>query len=201
MIKHIPMLFRLTLLLIIQAGILGLIIWDRVQILETGQTVRLSVEPVDPRDIFRGYYVNLNYEISRIRPTRLGSTEDFKRHDVVYVSLAEGADGLWHPAGISSNPRQIEAGLVTIAGRIIYVGPTSTTSTDDGETGCPSPCKVVVVRYGIEQYFAQQDAAKEIETAQRDGKVEILAAVSASGTAAIKGIFVDGTLRYEEPLL
>ncbi len=201
MIKRIPLPARLALLFVLQAGILGWMIWDRVRILETGQTVRLAVDPIDPRDIFRGYYVTLNYEISRVRPSLVGSTDDFLRDDIVYVSLAEDPDGLWQATGISRTQQQVQPGQVTIAGRVTYVRPGSVTSTADAELGCANPCQMVVVRYGIEQYFTQQDAAKEIELARQDGDVDILAAVNANGTAAIKGIIVDGTLRYEEPLL
>jgi len=200
MSKRFPLLPRLAFLLVFQAGILGWMIWDRVQILNSGQTVKLAVQPIDPRDIFRGYYVTLNYEISRIRPTLVGSDEEFARHDIVYVSLKEGVDGIWVAAGISKSPEN-QPGQVTIAGRVTYVRPNSIASTADGELGCSDPCQMVVVRYGIEQYFTQQDAAREIELARQGGDVEILAAVNASGTAAIKGIIVDGALRYEEPLL
>lgn len=186
-LKKIPLLARLLLLLVLQAGILGWMIWDRAQILETGQTVRLAVEPVDPRDIFRGYYVTLNYEISRIQPTLLGSNDNFAKDDIVYVVLEKGAEELWQAVGISRTRQPTPPGQVTIAGRITYVRPGSVIS--------------VVVRYGIEQYFTQQDAAREIELSRQGGDVEILAAVNASGTAAIKGIVVDGTLRYQEPLL
>jgi uncharacterized membrane-anchored protein len=201
MIKRIPVLARLLLLFVLQAGILGWMIWDRVQILETGQTVRLAVEPVDPRDIFRGYYVTLNYEISRIRPTLVGSDDDFAKDDIVYVSLKEGTDGLWQVAGISQTLQETQPGQVTIAGRVTYARSGSVTSTVDAELGCANPCQMVVVRYGIEQYFTQQDASRNIELARQGGEVEILAAVNTSGTAAIKGIIVDGILRYEEPLL
>src|SRR5215210_1183022 len=34
--------------------------------LVTGQTVLVRVEPVDPRDLFRGDYVILSYEFSRV---------------------------------------------------------------------------------------------------------------------------------------
>jgi len=50
----------------------SLILWIPVQathILMTGKTVTLQTAPVDPYDLFRGYYVILSYEISE--PSRL----------------------------------------------------------------------------------------------------------------------------------
>jgi uncharacterized membrane-anchored protein len=34
--------------------------------IETGEKIMLRVEPVDPRDLFRGDYVSLSYEISSL---------------------------------------------------------------------------------------------------------------------------------------
>ncbi len=201
MIKRFPLILRLMVLFVLQAGILGWMIWDRAQILENGQTVRLAVEPVDPRDIFRGYYVTLNYEISQISPSELDSEEQFEKHDIAYVTLAEGEDDNWHPIAISHTQPTSGSGETVIAGRVRHLTSPRRITSSDGEVVCSSRCQRLTIRYGIEQYFAQQDAAQKIETAQRGNDVEILAAIEPSGTAAIKGIIVDGTLRYEEPLL
>ena len=201
MMKRIPLILRLMVLFILQAGILGWMIWDRAQILETGQTVRLAVEPIDPRDIFRGYYVTLNYEISRISPSELGSEEQFEKHDIVYVTLAEGENDLWHPNAISHSRPTSGSGETVIAGRVRRLTSPRRIVSSNGDVICTSRCQTLTIRYGIEQYFAQQDAAQKIESEQRDNDIEILAAIDSSGTAAIKGIIVNGILRYEEPLL
>src|SRR4051812_47061229 len=62
-----------------------------------GETILLKVEPLDPRDLFRGDFVILNYEINRIGPNgveglfedRYGAGEDRP----VYVTLVKAADG------------------------------------------------------------------------------------------------------------
>ena len=36
----------------------------------TGQTVLVKVVPVDPRELFRGDYVQLSYDFSRVPPER-----------------------------------------------------------------------------------------------------------------------------------
>lgn len=199
--NRVPLLARLLILFALQAGILGWMIWDRVQILEDGTVVRLEVEPVDPRDIFRGYYVTLNYGISRITPELLGSDENFEKHQTVFVYLTKGDAGRWQASSISSEYRTPTNGTVVIAGRIRRIDQSRPVTGDDNVERCATRCQVLTIRYGIEQYFTQQDAAKELENARQDGKVEILAAVDAGGNSAIKGIIVDGLIRYEEPPL
>jgi len=56
--------------------------------LQTGEEVLLKTRPIDPRDLFRGDYVILNYEISTIDISGLQKdVTDFKQNDKVYVSL------------------------------------------------------------------------------------------------------------------
>jgi uncharacterized membrane-anchored protein len=57
------------------------------------------------------------------------------------------------------------------------------------------------VRYGIESFFVPEGTGRELETLVRDRKLSALIAVDADGNAGIKGLVVDGTRIYEEPLL
>jgi uncharacterized membrane-anchored protein len=63
---------------------LGLIAWNEVA-LATGTEVTLRTVPVDPLDLFRGRYVRLSYEISRV-PVEPGVGPG----DTVYVALRPG---------------------------------------------------------------------------------------------------------------
>ena len=56
---------------VLQSAVLGWMLWDRISLLRDGQAILLDVEPVDPRDLFRGDYVILSYPISRMK-TRNG---------------------------------------------------------------------------------------------------------------------------------
>ena len=61
---------------------LGLIGWNEVA-LATGTEVTLRTVPVDPIDLFRGRYVTLRYEISRLSPpadVRPGDRVDVPLH-------------------------------------------------------------------------------------------------------------------------
>ena len=54
-----------------QIGFLGWIIAGRAAILRDGREIVLKVEPVDPRDLLRGDYVRLCYEISSIPVSKI----------------------------------------------------------------------------------------------------------------------------------
>ena len=59
-----------------------------------GQTVLLRVVPVDPRDLMRGDYVTLSYDISRMSPAIMGgNSPGDATNRKVYVSLEPEPDG------------------------------------------------------------------------------------------------------------
>ena len=51
---------------LVQVALLTVMIVDRVQILRDGKEVTLQSRPVDPRDLLRGDYVVLGYDISQL---------------------------------------------------------------------------------------------------------------------------------------
>ncbi len=187
MINRIPLFLRIAIIFLVQACAVSWMVWDRSQILENGQIVRLQVRPIDPRDIFRGDYVILAYNISQLDPVLLGSNETYEKNDTVYVGLVESDDGFWRARSIQRALPDAVNGTVFISGRIRY------------RTGLTAN-QSVFIKFGIESYFVPEGEGREIEDARNDHEVIILAAVAANGRAAIKGLIVDGELRYEEPL-
>lgn len=199
MIARVPLFARIAIIFLIQAGVILWMVWDRSQILNDGQVVRLQVRPVDPRDIFRGDYVTLNYDISSLRPSNLGSSEKFEKHEVVFVGLEENSDGAWVANSIFHIlPENMES-TIFISGRVKYAGTFSASVSERAQ--CPDQsCQQLSIRYGIESYFVPEGEGKDIENARNEMDVVILAAIAANGRAAIKGLIMDGKLRYEEPL-
>lgn len=147
---------------VLQIGLLLAIIVPKERTLATGEEVVLQTLPVDPRDLFRGDYVNLRYTISTVR-----SYAGFAAGDRVYVGLAQQGD-IWDAVSASHSPPD---GLY-IKGRV--------TRTSQGRLN---------VEYGIESYFVPEGTGHIIERA-RDVKVR--AAIDSSGNAVIKGLLVDG---------
>lgn len=197
-----PFAARLAVVFLLQAAAIGWIVFDRVAILRGGAEIRLQARPIDPRDLFRGEYVTLGFEISELRPAALNSAEEFEAGERLFVGLQTDEEGTWAPVSVAKSlPSNPAGNRRYIAGRVVYAYPSAPPRESDSEPPCPDPCTTLAIEYGIESYFVPEGQGKELEAARDDSKVEVLVAVTATGRAAIKGLIVDGTLRYEEPLL
>lgn len=121
-----------------------------------GTPIKVAVEPIDPRSLFRGNYAILNYTISQ---AKLNSEllEEGAEHNpliheqaVVYTRLKANKDGLYEPIDVVlEKPND----GVFIRGRI-----KSRYISDDG---------LVRIEYGVEAYFAPKERALEIEHSAR----------------------------------
>ncbi len=168
-----------------QIGVLGWSIYNRAAILRDGAEVVLKTEPVDPRDLLRGRYVRLGYEISSLRLNLLpdGQRADALAADTVHVHLVQQADGLWTAdrADLVSG----DGNGVWITGEITY------RLSDD----------LISVEYGIERFYAPEYLAPEIERNMRDGEItQTVVAVAADGVAQIKALRQGDEALFVEPL-
>lgn len=135
--------------------------------LVTGEDVLLKTRPVDPRDLFRGDYVILSYEISTLDSSKLSGDSNFNAGDSVYVSLIK--NGSYHDAsGVYKNP----VDSLYIKGRVVNVRDS-----------------FITVEYGIESYFVPEGTGRSIE---REPDLDVMAAVDVRGRAAIQYLLLDG---------
>lgn len=172
----------------LQIAVLGWMIVDRTRLIKMGREVVLPIRPVDPRDLFRGQYVRLGYDISSV-PVRLLEGPPPARNAPFYVTLEQSDDATWRPIRLSvAKPQAASPKQVVLKGRSLVPVP-------NYEAGS------VTVRYGIESYFVPEGEGPRLEELARDRKLAILIAVDGSGAAAIKGILIDGKLQYTEQLL
>ena len=95
------MRLKFFLLVLLQVLILGGMIAYRHYWIETGEKVFLRVSPVDPRDLFRGDYVSLFYEISVLDLDQLSVKESFRPNEKIYILLGPNEDGTWGAVGVS----------------------------------------------------------------------------------------------------
>lgn len=90
----------IILAIFLQLIVLAYMAGEREYILRNGKVIHLRTAPLDPRDLFRGDYVRLNYEISRIAVNMIkganGDTE-IKKGAKIYLNLKEGPNGLYEP--------------------------------------------------------------------------------------------------------
>ena len=174
-----PRLKRLFIaVIVIQVVFLLGLVGYREAILITGRTVVLQTVPVDPRDLFKGEYVTLRYEISTIN--RNPDTSNAKRYqlignfdegDTAYVTLTRIGSSFvpWMPVQAREPHEDAE---LFIKGRVTS-----------------SYTNAITIEYGIEQYFVPEGRGLEIEQAD-DVKVRVK--INRSGTAAIEELIVDG---------
>ncbi|WP_038358420.1 GDYXXLXY domain-containing protein [Bosea sp. UNC402CLCol] len=190
---RVPLLWRaVATALLLALGLLALV-QQRASILSSGTEIRLRTVPVDPRDLFRGDYVVLAYPISVVDT---GKDGDYTRGETVYVTLRRDGEGFARAAGVSRDRPAASGDTVVIAGRV-----TSTSAcalNDAGEFDCSGDRRRLRIAYGIESYFVPQGEGRAIETTDK-ARVEVVAAVSASGQAAIKRLLIDGKPVYAEP--
>jgi len=140
----------------------------------TGTTVLLQVVPLDPRDLFRGDYVILGYEFSRLSPSQVAGLptvydpRETPQERTIYVSLVPEPDGLHHRMGAVGLAPPAEGKFLrgTWTGR-----------------GFP--------QFGIERYYVQEGAGKKYEEAILSRRLWAQVAVAPDGTAALEGLHIE----------
>jgi len=105
---------RFIIIVLFQLLLLCGIIAYRQYWVATGERVLLGTEPADPRDIFRGDYLALNYDISSLDLKGLGSGEQFRPKERIYVVLEKAPDNTYRAVSVS---KSIPAGGKFIQGR------------------------------------------------------------------------------------
>jgi uncharacterized membrane-anchored protein len=185
---------------LIQIVLIGLMVADRVMILRTGVDVTLHTRPVDPRDFLRGDYVVLDYDISTVSTSFLGSDttmpssalkDSVGRYDTIFVKLAPNRDGFYEAISVHAVPIDVASPEVLIRGRVVG-------GVICGRDRCTFG--TLRVRYGIERYFVPEGEGKTLENARNQRKLTVIAAVAPTGRAAIKRLMIDGQPVYDEPL-
>lgn len=180
----------LALVALSQAAVLAYMVAGREWLLDNGRVIELKVQPVDPRDLFRGDYVTLAYDISQL-PRQL-IAGGLRRGERIYVRLAQDEKGSWQAVAAGRTPAQAgsSAGGVVLMGHVRYaVQPMTDAATAH-----------IWVAYGIEKFFVPEGTGREIEAEVRASDVMAHVAVASDGTAALKGLTVAGE-RIEMPPL
>lgn len=133
--------------------------------LRSGREIALRAVPVDPRDVLRGDYVTLRYEISRARRTTEEPPWPFRRNEVVFVSLEPAGDD-WALGAVERVPPR--EGLFLRA-RVASVRE-----------------RRLELVYGIESFFVEEGAGREYEEARNHRRLWAIARVSPSGVARLE---------------
>ena len=166
----------------LQLGALGYMVADRVRLVKTGREIILPIIPVDPRDLFKGDYVQLRFPISNIAPAAQGN-DLLAVAKIAFITLEQQADESWSPVQVTASyPAKVAANQIVLRAR-------------------PTPgWGARNVRYGIERYYVQEGKGGDLEKLAREKKLAAIVAVDSRGNAAIKGLSSDGKRVYDEPL-
>jgi uncharacterized membrane-anchored protein len=141
----------------------------RYYTLSAGTPVLLKAAPVDPRDVFRGEYVMLEYDISWIKSENLAS-EDLQNKNV-YVVLEKGEKD-WKEAGLYLYKPNLDINQIYIKGKLNYYD---------------NRRNEYRVTYGIESYYVEEGQGREIEQAKN---FEAQIRIDRFGSAVIEKILI-----------
>lgn len=178
---------------LVQTAALFKIVYDKDSLLKSGREITLPVKPVDPRDIFRGDYVTLGYDISSLNASQVpaGSFDKFAIGAPAYVTVAPDPAGGWAVSSVSPEfPKNVSPADVVLKARVDRMW--------RGQSGSDG---VLSLRYGIETYFVPEGTGRVLESKVREHKNDAILAVGADGSAALKGLVVDGERHVDPPLL
>lgn len=172
-------MIRLLLIAAAMTALLAVMVVRHATARAGGTEIRLAMEPVDPRDLLLGHYVELVTPLQRLETAQLegGTEHTFARGDRIWVGLETDADGSSRPVSVHPSPRSgayIE-GRVRVAGHVR-----------------DKPGQWLTVHYNIERYFASPEAALELEALRNESRLRLIVSLGGSGSAVIRGLEIDG---------
>lgn len=158
---------RVAIVVMIQLGLVGFTVQDRLSARLTGDDYLLRVAPIDPMDPFRGAYVDLGYpDLQGLEPIQdleqVDAEERVLPKGEVFVPLVRDGD-VW-------KGKEVTAGR---PGK----GPFLKCDSDSWRLRC-----------GIESYFVPQNKATAIEESVRSGTAMARVNIDGRGNAALIGL-------------
>ena len=151
-----------------QMLVLGSMIVQSAWTLAVGETILLRVVPVDPRDLFRGDYVILGYDFTRMRPEGERQWDESHVGREIFVTLTPEADGKHWTGTTVSWTRPIIGTYLR------------------GKVG-----NDLRNEFNIGQFFVQEGKGKEYEDAVRSRRLSAEVAVTDEGAASLKRLVLE----------
>jgi uncharacterized membrane-anchored protein len=125
-----------------------------------GEDVQIKTAPIDPRDLFRGDYVTLKYEMEEVpnekveEAVRNAIADDAVRrtNDIrVYTVLKENASGLFE------------------ADRVVLEKPTSGTFIEGTSYRWQYEGDALIVSYNLDKFFVEENTGMTLEKGAQEG--------------------------------
>ncbi len=187
-LQNLPLWLRTTITVLLLSAVPLWMIFDRMRILTQGTEIVLKTEARDPRDLLKGHYARMRYEISRLPADLLQKDEkpDALIGRTVYLLLDEQEDGFWQVRKIfADNLPENSTGTFLRA---------HVSDAWDGK---------LRLKFGLERFYAPKERALEIERLgrwNRDTPMGVIVRVDAKGRPVIAGLKINDQKVYEEPL-
>ncbi|BBH21536.1 hypothetical protein Back11_28810 [Paenibacillus baekrokdamisoli] len=113
-----------------------------------GKEIRLQTVPVDPRDLFYGDYVRLQYEINQINYKLWKGAEAPRTGDIIYVVVRkQPSKNVYDAIAAYPHKPKVTEQETILKGRVQYV--------DNNH--------IISVQYGLEKYYVAEDTGKALE--------------------------------------
>ena len=138
-----------------------------------GTEILLKNQPVDPRDLFRGDYVNLNYEISSVDLNKTPYDHDFIYGDKIYASLSK-KDKFWTIDSVSHSKPVLDEDQVCMKGKVEYIWSDR-----------------VSIDWGIESYFVPEGEGRPIEQQENARNVSAIVSVDFTCSSVLRQLLIN----------
>ena len=153
----------ISLVVVLQFGILGVQAVRSEILLTTGAVVKLAITPLDPRSLLQGDYIALNYSISNPPEPVASQLRESRDHSKVRVVINPDDSGVYIFNRLWSSGEKLAEGELVINGKYSGWGP---------------------IRYGIESYFVPEGTGLAVQSKARFASVR----VSADGDALLESL-------------
>jgi uncharacterized membrane-anchored protein len=160
----------------VQLAILAALPARKVLTIARGREVTLKVQPVDPYSIMSGYYVTLDYAISR--SSTFPTPPDLARGVRCYAVVERDAEGIWQPVELVEEPPT-------------YLSDDRAVLRGNAEAGS-------IIRYGIESFFIPETRRVEVadDLRKHPDKAVVDVNVDAEGNAVLRRLRIENRV-YE----
>ena len=137
--------------------------------------ILLKTTPLNSKDILKGDYVQLKYDISTLNLNKLHANDNFTKNENIYVILEKDSDGTYKAVAISKGPERPERSKKFIQGTIINIMPNHN----------------IDVEYGIESYFIKEGKDNVTETARNGENLKVQVDLYPNGKSEIIRLFME----------
>ncbi len=164
---------QFILIISVPAIVILAFIGVKLYTLRSGQEILLKTAPVDPRDLFRGDYVRLSYEVSRIDLNAIPPDNNFSTGDTIYVALSK-KEKFWTIDSVTHSKPRLNNDQVCMKGRV--------TRSHNNQ---------VAVEWGIESYFVPEGKGLPIERMRRSENISAIASVDSTCSSVLRELLIN----------